>query len=335
MIFVGVFQSDQMKMYECITDTVQQHIVPRTDFAAIIPSGTAIQNARSSYFGDKLTRDGYHLNELGRLIAGYTWFCMLTAKDIKECKIGPFHYESMLDQAARLLKKPVELTQLQKDVLIYRKQHLLLIYCCGISVEACHLVLAALQPAQRALAGLLGIFVSRGVFHALVKGHGDVAAQIGLDLHGLFRTHKYLMSINVRGEIDTLFLDLSQGCQRKHLESAGVRQNGTIPIHKLMQAAEIVYELVARTNVQVVSIGKLDLTIYVNKVNGGNAALDSGASSDVHKNGSLYISVYGMENGASCAALGQNQFKHFQLLLNLWFSSLRLISNATGLPWGQ
>ena len=41
-----------------------------------------------------------------------------TGKDIRECKIGPFHYEAMLDQAARLLKKPVELTQLQKDVLV-------------------------------------------------------------------------------------------------------------------------------------------------------------------------------------------------------------------------
>jgi hypothetical protein len=71
-----------------------------------------------------------------------------------------------------------------------------------------------------------------------------------------------------------------------------------------MQTTEIVDELVARTNVKVVSVGKLDLTIYVNKVNGGNAALDSGTSADVHKNGSLYVSVYRVENGASCAALG-------------------------------
>jgi hypothetical protein len=71
-----------------------------------------------------------------------------------------------------------------------------------------------------------------------------------------------------------------------------------------MQTAEIVDKLVSGTNVQMISIGKLDLTIYVNKVDGGNAALYCGTSANVHKNGSLYVSVYRVENGASCAALG-------------------------------
>ena len=69
-------------------------------------------------FGKDLYRDHIHASDYGRLIAGYTWFCMFTGKDIKDCKIGPFHYADMLDEAARLLKKPVELTQLQKDVLV-------------------------------------------------------------------------------------------------------------------------------------------------------------------------------------------------------------------------
>ena len=85
-LFVGL-GSDQMKMYQVIVDTVNQHIVPRTDFATIIPSGTAVQNARSSYFGDNLNRDNMHLNEQGYIIAGYMTYAALTQKPIES--IGP------------------------------------------------------------------------------------------------------------------------------------------------------------------------------------------------------------------------------------------------------
>ena len=97
--------------------TVKEYIVPM-DFAYVLPAGTAMQNAKSVMFGKDLYRDHIHASDYGRLIAGYTWFCTFTGKDIKDCKIGPFHYADMLDEAARLLKKPVELTQLQKDVLV-------------------------------------------------------------------------------------------------------------------------------------------------------------------------------------------------------------------------
>ena len=66
-------------------------------------------------------------------------------------------------------------------------------------------------------------------------------------LHRLFRSHKNLMAVNMRGEINTLLLDLSQRSQRKHLESAGVRQNRTIPIHELMQTTQLADNLVTRT----------------------------------------------------------------------------------------
>ena len=46
--------------------------------------GTAIQNARSSYVGDTLTRDGYHLSPLGRYMTGYMWFSILTGEDLTE-----------------------------------------------------------------------------------------------------------------------------------------------------------------------------------------------------------------------------------------------------------
>jgi len=97
--------------------TVKKYIVPM-DFAYVLPAGTAMQNAKSVMYGKDLYRDYIHASDYGRLIAGYTWFCMFTGKNIRDCKIGPFHYADMLDQNVRLLKQPFELTQLQKDVLV-------------------------------------------------------------------------------------------------------------------------------------------------------------------------------------------------------------------------
>ena len=88
MVFTTVFKSNQMDMYETIVDVVQDKIVPRTDFTAIIPTGTAIQNARTSYFGDTLTKDTYHLNNLGRAIAGYTLYSVLVDKELTEINLG-------------------------------------------------------------------------------------------------------------------------------------------------------------------------------------------------------------------------------------------------------
>lgn len=73
------FGYDQMTMYRAITGAVQEKIVPNPDIAAVIPSGTAIQNMRTSYIGDTLTRDTYHLSlNLGRYIAGVTYVKALT-----------------------------------------------------------------------------------------------------------------------------------------------------------------------------------------------------------------------------------------------------------------
>lgn len=81
---------DQMKMYRSIADVVQGRIVPDGRFFAVIPSGTAIQNARTSFIGDNLTRDGFHLSyDLGRYIAGLTYACILTGKSPADVKFAP------------------------------------------------------------------------------------------------------------------------------------------------------------------------------------------------------------------------------------------------------
>ena len=111
-------------MYESILDAVHQKVVGRTDFSAIIPTGTAIQNARTSYFGDKLTKDTYHLNTLGRAIAGYTVWSILTGKPLTEVNLGPVNSSDLpellyltdadrlviIDAVNKAIEKPYEVT---------------------------------------------------------------------------------------------------------------------------------------------------------------------------------------------------------------------------------
>lgn len=67
------YDRDQLKMYNAIINATYQE-VPKVGIKLIIPSGTAIQNARTSFLGNDLTRDGFHLSKpLGRYIAACTW----------------------------------------------------------------------------------------------------------------------------------------------------------------------------------------------------------------------------------------------------------------------
>lgn len=77
------YDNDQMVMYNKICQAVQEKILTRTDFAAVIPVGTAVQNFRTSYYGDTLTQDGFHLNQLGEVIGAYTWYAVFTGKPLE------------------------------------------------------------------------------------------------------------------------------------------------------------------------------------------------------------------------------------------------------------
>ena len=73
------YDSNQTTMYNAILSTYQSKVVPHSEFTMLIPSGTAVQNLRTSYFGDNLTRDGYHMSyKVGRLLCAMTWAKVLT-----------------------------------------------------------------------------------------------------------------------------------------------------------------------------------------------------------------------------------------------------------------
>lgn len=69
----------QQTMYDSICNAVQWAMATHPEMVMAIPSGTAIQNARTTYLGDNMNRDGYHLDlKFGRYTAACTWLEMLT-----------------------------------------------------------------------------------------------------------------------------------------------------------------------------------------------------------------------------------------------------------------
>ncbi len=79
------YSNDQMTMYNAILKAVESDVKTKSAICGVIPAGTAIQNLRSSYIGDTVTRDGYHLSyDFGRYTAALTWFSYFTGKSPDE-----------------------------------------------------------------------------------------------------------------------------------------------------------------------------------------------------------------------------------------------------------
>ena len=72
------YDHDRSKYFKAMTGCVEKNIMSDDTFEFLIPSGTAIENALSSYLTEKdLHRDYAHATDYGRLIASYTWYCKL------------------------------------------------------------------------------------------------------------------------------------------------------------------------------------------------------------------------------------------------------------------
>ena len=86
----GKYNKSQSNMYESIVNVVQEEVETNEYIDLIIPNGTSIQNARTSFVGDNLTRDGYHLSyDFGRYIAGLTLVSKLTGTVIDDISYAP------------------------------------------------------------------------------------------------------------------------------------------------------------------------------------------------------------------------------------------------------
>ena len=175
--------------------------------------------------------------------------------------------------------------------LVDAEEHLPRVHRVRQGVQAGVFRLAADEPAIGTVDGAGYIVIGRGILDALVKGHADIRAEVRLDLHALLRAHEDLVAVDVRGEIHTLLLDPAQACQREYLKSAGICQDRPVPRHKAVQAAQIVHEAVTGSQMQMVGVGKLDLTADGLEVRRAQRALDGALRADVHEHGRLHRAV--------------------------------------------
>ena len=180
--------------------------------------------------------------------------------------------------------------------------------------------LAALQPANGAVAGALDIIPRRGDLDALFKGHGDIGAQVGLDAHALLRAHEDMAPVDMGIEFDALLRDFTKGRQGEDLKAAAVGEDRSIPGHKAVQPAELFDERVPRADMEMIGIGKLHLTADLFQIPGGESAFDGPLGSDVHKNGGLHKTVGRLKLAAAGAAFLFKKRKHWLPRRNYYLS---------------
>ena len=117
------YNSDQMTMYNAIVDTVQSQVLTVNGIDGVIPSGTAIQNLRTSDLGDTLTADGYHLKDTyGDYTAALTWFRAITGESLDLVTYWP---DSVADQKLDITKavghavyQPYEVSDVSDTVIV-------------------------------------------------------------------------------------------------------------------------------------------------------------------------------------------------------------------------
>lgn len=111
------YNSDQTTMYNAILNAVEKRVRPRKEIFDVIPTGTAIQNARTSYMGDHLTRDGYHLTyDFGRYVAGLTFVHKLTGLSVEGVDYMPAGVDDTMrkiavEAATNAVASPTAVTQ--------------------------------------------------------------------------------------------------------------------------------------------------------------------------------------------------------------------------------
>lgn len=123
------YDSDQMKMYDaivkCSSSACEKYGL------GVIPSGTAVQNARFSPILQNVTRDGFHLHYLvGRYIAACTWYEALSGRTVVGNSYVPEGVRSYQAEIARnaahyAVQEPFAVTKMWKfDTKEYRDESL-------------------------------------------------------------------------------------------------------------------------------------------------------------------------------------------------------------------
>jgi len=114
------YGGNQLLMYEKLTEITRTVVGSLKEVDLISPAGTAIQNART-VMEKKLTRDDFHLSyDLGRYIAGLTFFCTLTQCSAESASwypegVGEKEGRIALQAVANSILRPYCITDLREN----------------------------------------------------------------------------------------------------------------------------------------------------------------------------------------------------------------------------
>lgn len=108
---------DRATMYNNVTKCVADNILTNDTFVCMIPSGTVMENALSSYMTEKdIHRDYAHASDFGRVATAYAWYCTLLGIDkLEEIKLDaiPVKYFRSLTGL-----QDYTFTQAEKDLIV-------------------------------------------------------------------------------------------------------------------------------------------------------------------------------------------------------------------------
>ncbi len=125
------YEMTDTEMYNSIVSAVKTQVLTNSRIEMVLPTGTAIQNARTSFMGSdtytntegwKLTRDGYHLSEnTGRYMAAITFAGKLMNLDVTKLTWKPSDVPAdearvAIESAANAIKTPYAVTQSEETV---------------------------------------------------------------------------------------------------------------------------------------------------------------------------------------------------------------------------
>lgn len=84
------FNRDQERYFRAICRITQELVAPIPGIDLVCPTGTAVQNARTTPLNHRLCRDGYHLSRgVGRYLAGMAFVRALTGLPVDQVSYEP------------------------------------------------------------------------------------------------------------------------------------------------------------------------------------------------------------------------------------------------------
>ena len=111
------------------------------------------------------------------------------------------------------------------------------------------------------------------------------------------------MAVQMGVEGDAFLGDLAKFGQAEYLESATVCQDGPGPTGELMKPAHVRYDLIARTQMQMIGVAQHDLCADFFQIKCGKPAFDGGSGGDILESGGLNGTVNGYKFTAAGSAL--------------------------------